>query len=41
MINAFWTGAKWSLIVFASVGAFFGLKWLIVWIWQQLTQHNT
>ncbi len=36
MASAFWMGARWSLITFAIVGAFFGLKWLIGWIWQQL-----
>jgi hypothetical protein len=36
MASAFWMGARWSLITFAVVGVFFGLKWLIVWVWQQL-----
>ncbi|MCD6290912.1 MAG: hypothetical protein J7M34_10455 [Anaerolineae bacterium] len=36
MIHAFWMGARWSLIAFAVVGAFFGLKALILWAWQQM-----
>ncbi len=40
MAHAFWVGARWSLIVFLSVGAFFGLKWLIVQTWRQLMRHR-
>ncbi len=36
MARAFWMGARWSLIAFAAVGVFFGLKSLIAWAWQRL-----
>ncbi|MCS7220458.1 MAG: hypothetical protein RML36_14050 [Anaerolineae bacterium] len=36
LARAFWSGARWTLIVFAAVGMLFGLKWLMGWVWKQL-----
>lgn len=36
LARAFWSGARWTLIVFATIGALFGLKWLMEWAWEQL-----
>jgi len=36
LVRAFWSGARWTLTIFAIVGVIFGLKWLIGWAWEQL-----
>ena len=36
LADAFWTGGRWTLTVFGVVGAIFGLKWLLGWLWEQM-----
>mgnify|MGYP005844788331 FL=1 len=36
LVGAFWTGGRWTLTIFGVVGAIFGLKWLLGWLWEQM-----